>query len=81
MLSGPGIRPVTIPRAAVTWETDLIPLTPAEAARRLLAGDPAIAVGQSASALLLNPQTLRPGEAESVAERLSAVLAAPSISA
>ena len=77
LLTGPGIRPVTIPRVSVSWDAAALGLTPAEAAHQLLAGDPAIAVGQSPTELLLNPQTLRPGEALLVAERLSAVLSAP----
>jgi L-seryl-tRNA(Ser) seleniumtransferase len=81
MLSGPGIRPVTIPRVSVSWDLPALRLTPAEAARRLWTGDPAIAVGHSATGLLLNPQTLRPGEELIVAERLAALLARPGNSA
>ena len=74
LLSGPGIRPITVPRATVTWDARALSITPAEVAQQLLAGEPGIAVGQAGDALLLNPQTLAPGEEQIVARRLIEIL-------
>jgi uncharacterized pyridoxal phosphate-dependent enzyme len=70
----PGIQPVTIPRAYVEWDADVVHLTIEEAVRRLYDGDPPIAVGSTQDALALNPQTLAPGEEQVVAERIMALL-------
>ncbi len=74
LLSGPGIRPITVPRAMVTWDAAALGLTPAEVVRQLRAGEPGIVVGLEGAALLLNPQTLAPGEEKIVAARLAEVL-------
>ncbi|MCC7358564.1 MAG: aminotransferase class V-fold PLP-dependent enzyme [Anaerolineales bacterium] len=74
LLTGPGIRPITVPRTTVSWDAAARKLTPGEAAQQLLTGDPAIAVGQAGTALLLNPQTLAAGEEEVVARRLLEIL-------
>jgi len=70
----PGIQPVTIPRAYVEWDADVVHLTVEEAVRRLCDGAPPIAVGSTQDALALNPQTLAPGEEQVVAERIMALL-------
>ena len=76
LLSGPGIRPVTVPRATVSWAASALGLTLAEAARQLLDGEPPIAVGLAGEALLLNVQTLEKGQETIVAQRLIEVLTA-----
>jgi len=68
----PGIQPVGIPRAYV----DLHPDAPSTEAvmTALQSGDPAVVVGDHRGGLVLNPQTLEPGEEEIVALRLKQVL-------
>ncbi len=70
----PGINPVTIPRAYVEWDEASLGVTADEARERLLEGDPAVAVHAMPGRLVLNPQTLAPGEEKTVAERIAAVL-------
>lgn len=74
----PGVQPNTIPRAYVEWEEAARGLTVAEAVRRLREGEPAIAVGSTEGALVLNPQTLAPGEERLVAERIRELVGARS---
>ena len=71
---GPGVRPVTIPRAFVGWDMAALHLTVEEAADRLLAGKPSIAVDQTQTELMLNPQTLSLGEERVVAEGIARLL-------
>jgi L-seryl-tRNA(Ser) seleniumtransferase len=71
---GPGRRPGSIPRAYVEWDVDVVRVTAHEIVDALRSGEPPIAVGSTASALVLNPQTLHPGEEEIVAERLYQLL-------
>jgi len=70
--SEPGIQPTSIPRVYV----DLAPPAPDVSAviQALRAGDPSIAVGQSRSSLVINPQMLEEGEERVVAARLREVL-------
>ncbi|MHB1317052.1 MAG: aminotransferase class V-fold PLP-dependent enzyme [Anaerolineae bacterium] len=74
-----------VPHAAVSWDEDALKLTHAEAARRLLDGDPRIAVqlitvehygfgGMTQTELRLHPHTLEPGQAEIVAAALKRML-------
>ena len=69
----PGIQPNTIPRAYVEWDEARLGLTVPEAVRRLREGEPAIAVGSTEGALVLNPQVLAPGEERVVAEGIERV--------
>ncbi|HLW60356.1 MAG TPA: aminotransferase class V-fold PLP-dependent enzyme [bacterium] len=68
----PGIQPVGIPRVYI----DLRPGAPAkeEVIGALREGDPAIVVGEHRAGLVLNPQTLQPGEEAIVASRLVDIL-------
>jgi len=74
-----------IPHAAVSWDETALGITHAEAARRLLADEPRIAVqlitverygfgGMTQTELRLHPHTLKPGQAEIVAGALRSVL-------
>lgn len=74
-----------VPHAAVSWNEAALGITHAEAARRLLAGQPRIAVqlitverygfgGMTQTELRLHPHTLQPGQAEIVSEALRDVL-------
>jgi len=69
----PGVQPVTIPRAYVEWDAAAVGLTVEEAVQKLREGDPAVAVGSTLDALVLNPHTLAPGEEKMVAERIAAL--------
>jgi uncharacterized pyridoxal phosphate-dependent enzyme len=71
---GPGRRPGTIPRAYVDWDADAMRVTIQAIADFLYHGNPPIAVGTADDALVLNPQTLDPGEEEIVADRLCQLL-------
>lgn len=68
---GPGIRPVTIPRAWVEWDSGM---SPAQVLEQLWSGEPPIAAGSLGSTLFLNPQTLEEGEEIVVVERLKEIL-------
>ena len=70
----PGVQPVTVPRAYVEWDVAAVGLTVEEAVQRLSGGDPAIAVGSTPDSLVLNPQTLAPGEEKVVAEHIAVLL-------
>jgi L-seryl-tRNA(Ser) seleniumtransferase len=74
-----------IPHAAVSWDEAVLGITHAEAARRLLEGEPRIAAqlitverygfgGMTQTELRFHPHTLAPGEAEIVAGALRRVL-------
>lgn len=74
-----------IPHAAITWDEAAKGITHAEASRRLLEGEPRIAVqlinvehygfgGMTQTELRLHPHTLQPGEAEVVGQALRRVL-------
>jgi uncharacterized pyridoxal phosphate-dependent enzyme len=71
--SEPGVQPNWIPRVYIDWDPRTVPLSRDEIGRRLLAGEPAVAVGASATGLYVNPQTLEPGEEDIVARRLREV--------
>ena len=71
---GPGRRPGTIPRAYVEWDVGIVRVTVQEIVDSLLDGDPPIVVGAADDALVLNPQTLDPGEEEIIADRLHQLL-------
>lgn len=70
----PGIQPTTIPRVYVSWDTACLPLTRDQVQQQLKAGKPRIVVGESGASLVINPQTLQPGEEQIVAQRIVEVL-------
>ena len=69
----PGIQPTWIPRVYIDWDETVIPLSRSEVKGRLLRGEPGIALGTSSTGLVVNPQTLDPGEDLIVAQRLHEV--------
>jgi L-seryl-tRNA(Ser) seleniumtransferase len=84
--SGPGIRPVSIPRAFIEWDEAALGVSVPQAVAALRAGepgvvvhattgtDPVLAPGSTRACVLCNPQTLDLGEEEIVARRLKDVL-------
>jgi L-seryl-tRNA(Ser) seleniumtransferase len=75
-----------VPHAAVSWDEAALGITHAEGARRLLEGEPRIAVqlitvehygfgGMTQTELRAHPHTLEPGQAEIVAAELRGMLA------
>jgi len=69
--TGPSRRPDSVPRAYVQWDADTARFTIQELVHALYNGDPPIAVGSADEALVLNPQTLDPGEEKIIADRLA----------
>lgn len=69
----PGIQPNWIPRVYIDWDETAIPLSRSEVKGRLLRGEPGIALGTSATGLVVNPQTLESGQEQIVAQRLHEV--------
>jgi len=64
------------PRALITFDAEEVGVNGADLAAALAAGDPAIRVGAAGpDAIYLNPETLKPGEAEIVADRIGRLLA------
>jgi L-seryl-tRNA(Ser) seleniumtransferase len=74
--AGVHARPPITPVCFVHLDEPTVGLTGAEAARLLLEGEPAIAVGAFDGGLLVNPLPLTPGEERVVARGLRAVLTA-----
>ena len=68
-----GINPVTIPRTYVEWNEEELGLTAVEAQRRLRQGPVGVAVHATPGRLVLNPQTVAPGEEKIVAEQVAAL--------
>ena len=64
-----------VPHVMVTWDAAAKGLTPSDAAKKLRAGDPAIAVSQNAEGLRISMWTLQPGEHEIVAKHVKELLA------
>ena len=64
-----------VPHLRITWDAGAVKITPAEAVKRLLEGDPSIEVRPgSKDALEVAVWMLQPGEAEIVARRIREVL-------
>jgi len=70
----PGIQPACIPRVYVELDGEELQMTKAEVIAQLRAGEPGVAVGESPTGVVLNPQMLRIGEEEIVAHKLRDVL-------
>jgi len=62
------------PRALVTIDSTVVGLSASDVAKKLMAGDPAVAVSAGRHGVYLNPQTLQEGEEKIVTRRLSEVL-------
>jgi uncharacterized pyridoxal phosphate-dependent enzyme len=71
----PGIQPIWIPRAYVDWTPKVTSLSPVELQKKLLDGEPRLALGTSATGLVVNPQMLEPGQEHIVVDCIKAVLA------
>ena len=72
--SEPGIQPVNIPRVYVDWNEEACKLSAQEMKLALLEHEPRVAVGTSRTGIVLNPQTLEPGEEQIVALAIQDVL-------
>lgn len=70
----PGIQPTCIPRAYVDLDEDGLGMTRDKLVEQLRAGDPGIAVGESPTGIVLNPQMLNEGEEEIVVSKLRDIL-------
>ncbi len=66
----PGVQPNWIPRVYIDWDPEIVRLGRSVIQQRLREGEPAVAVGETADGLYLNPQALQPGEEEVVARRV-----------
>lgn len=62
------------PRALVTIDSAVVGLTARDIAKKLMDGDPAVAVSGGRRGIYLNPQTLREGEEKIVTRRLAEIL-------
>jgi uncharacterized pyridoxal phosphate-dependent enzyme len=67
------VQPNWIPRVYVDWDLQIVRVSPETVRERLLDGEPAVAVGVTSTGLYLNPQALKPGEEDIVAERVREV--------
>ena len=78
VLVPPGLSPITIPRAYVRWDANLIDVTIDEVVRELYEGNPRVAVDvdRARNALVLMGEVLTPGEEQIVAERIRGLLTA-----
>jgi uncharacterized pyridoxal phosphate-dependent enzyme len=72
--SEPGIQPIWIPRVYVNWSPEVTQLSPLELKEMLLNGEPRVAVGTSATGLVVNPQMLEVGQERIVADCIKGVL-------
>jgi D-glucosaminate-6-phosphate ammonia-lyase len=63
-----------VPHVKVTWDRSAIPLTIAEAQKRLREGDPSIEVVPGSQEFMIGVWMMEPGDAEVVARRVRAVL-------
>jgi uncharacterized pyridoxal phosphate-dependent enzyme len=70
----PGIQPIWIPRAYISWTPEVTQRTPQELKAMLLQGEPRVAVGTSATSLVINPQMLGEGQEITVADCVRRVL-------
>jgi uncharacterized pyridoxal phosphate-dependent enzyme len=72
--SEPGIQPIWIPRVYIDWTRDVTLHSPMELQQMLLNGEPRVAVGTSATGLVINPQMLETGQERIVAECIRRVM-------
>jgi L-seryl-tRNA(Ser) seleniumtransferase len=72
--SEPGIQPIWIPRVYIDWTPSVTLHSPVELQRILLDGEPRVAVGTSATGLVINPQMLETGQEQIVANCIREVL-------
>jgi len=75
----PGEDPVLprwVPRVYLTWDKEALGASPAEVRKRLLEGQPSVAVGAIPGGLSVNPIVLDDGEEEVVAQRVAETLMA-----
>jgi L-seryl-tRNA(Ser) seleniumtransferase len=72
--SEPGIQPICIPRVYVDWTPEVTRHSPLELKQILLDGEPRVAVGTSATGLVVNPQMLEAGQECIVADCIKGVL-------
>lgn len=72
--SEPGIQPIWIPRVYIDWTPNVTLHSPVELQRMLLDGEPRVAVGTSATGLVINPQMLETGQEHIVAKCIREVL-------
>jgi len=69
-----GIQPICIPRVYIDLDEAALGITKEEVVRQLRDGEPGIFIGVSKRAIILNPQMLRPGEEQIVAQRFKQIL-------
>lgn len=67
-------RPACVPRAHAEYDPHTVGLTPAEVAKRLMDGDPSIAVGYERGCIKLNPIVLEEGDEDIVAQKVKEIL-------
>jgi L-seryl-tRNA(Ser) seleniumtransferase len=67
----PGIQPINIPRVYIEWTPEVSDRNVIEIRDALVAGEPRVIVGVSESFLVVNPQMLKEGEEQTVAECIS----------
>jgi L-seryl-tRNA(Ser) seleniumtransferase len=75
----PGQDPVLprwVPRVYLTWDKEMLGISPAEVRRKLLEGEPSIAVGAIPEGLSVNPIVLDEGQEQVVAHRVAETLMA-----
>lgn len=67
-------RPACVPRAHIEFDPGTVLLTAAEVAKKLMDGDPRIAVGYERNCIKLNPIVLERGQEQVVAQKVKEVL-------
>lgn len=67
-------RPGDVPRAHIEFDPRTIGVTPAEVAKKLMDGNPSIAVGYERDCIVLNPIVLEEGQEHVVGQRVKEVL-------
>jgi L-seryl-tRNA(Ser) seleniumtransferase len=70
----PGIQPIHIPRAHINWATAVTDRSADEIRDALADGEPRVIVGVIENDLVVNPQMLKKGQEQIVAERIKRVL-------
>lgn len=67
-------RPACVPRAHIEFDPRTMGITPEEVAKRLMEGDPSIAVGYERDCIKLNPIVLEEGHENVVAQKVKEIL-------